>query len=192
MLSDRARSYLSTLKRLTPVSTAMVERALKEEGVPCYPAWLEFHERYAGYVEPLGLDQAILGLVHERSQWIAPKRVALLPSYEAAASRFIVCAEVHPSYVYKLGDNGCFRDPTAASFEIKLERSAARVAFFARRGARAVREQADLPAMMDRLNDEASVVAEGSDETYQLLLGERCYALRNTETGQVIDCGTCD
>lgn len=192
MLSERARSYLSTLKRVTPVSTAMVERALKEQDVPCYPAWLEFHERYAGYVEPLGLEEAVLGIVHERSKWIVPKRAAVEPSYESSASRFVICAEVHPSYVYKLGDTGFFREPAASSFEVKLERSAARVAFFARRGAKAVRDQANIRAIDDRLDSETQVVAEGSDEHYQLLLGDRIYAFRNLETGQVVDCGTYD
>lgn len=192
MLSDRARGYLATLKRVKPVATTAVERALKEYGEPCYPAWLEFHERYAGYVEPLGLELAVFGIVHERSRWISPGRVAVEQSYESRASRFVMCAEVHPSYVYKLGDTGFFREPAASSFEVKLERTAARVAFLARRGAKVALDQAQIAPFIEQLDRDAREVPEGSDEHYRLLLGERHYALRETESGRVVDCGVCD
>jgi hypothetical protein len=191
MLSDRARWYLSTLKRQTPVSTEVVERVLKEQGVPCHPAWLDFHERYAGYVEPLGLESAVLGLVHERSKWIVPMRAAVQPSYESSAAVFVTCAEAHPSYVYQLGDNGFFRAPAAASFDVKLERSAARVSFFKRPGARSV-FGARVQALYARLCAEASVCPEASDEHYQLLVGDRHFALRESSTERVVDCAVCN
>jgi hypothetical protein len=189
MLSQRARRYLSKLKRITPVPTAEVQRVLEQQGVECYSAWLDFHERYAGYVEPLGLEAAVLGIVHTRSRWIIPGAAAVVRSYECNAEWFVYCAEVHPSFVYKLGDTGFFRSPEASSFRVYLERRAARIEFFSRPGANRVWPPP--PALIDELNQHACEVPEASDEHYRLFFSDRFYALRETATSLFIDCGAC-
>jgi hypothetical protein len=98
MLSERARRYLASLRRIKAVPTPEVERALREQGLPCFSAWLDFHERYAGYVEPLGAEVAIWGIVHENSHWIKPGRAAVEKSHGEEAEWLVACAEVHGSY----------------------------------------------------------------------------------------------
>jgi hypothetical protein len=191
MLSERARQYLASLKRLPAVPTATVEKVLKDQGGPCFPAWLDFHERYAGYVEPLGLDSAVLGIVHAQSHWLKPGGAAVSRSYEPGAEWFVTCAEAHPSYVYELGDTGFFKVPAAASFEIKLERSALRMAFMSRPGAAwtppGVRDDPELA----RLAAAAARVPEASDDHFQALLGPRFYGLRDATSGAWIDRAVC-
>jgi hypothetical protein len=192
MLSERARHYLSTMTRIPAVPTEEIERVLKRQGDKCFPAWLEFHERYAGYIEPLGLESAVLGIVHTRSRWIRPGCAIVSRSYESNAFWFVTCADVHPSYVYSLGDSGFFRERPASSFEVNLERSAARVAFFGEPGPTRPQRFPQYPpaqALLDRLQTETSIVAEASDEHYQVLLGERLYAVRETSTGRLVDGG---
>jgi hypothetical protein len=162
MLFERARHYLSKLKRITPVPTAEVQRVLERQRVECYPAWLDFHELYAGYVEPLGLEAAVLGIVHTRSRWIIPGAAAVVRSYDPHAEWFVYCAEVHPSLVYNLGDTGFFSSPEASSFQVYLERRAAQIEFFSRPGANRVWPPP--PALIEELNQHACEVPEASDE----------------------------
>ena len=187
MPSERAQRYLASLERLTPVPTARVEQVLKDQGSPCFPAWLEFHERYAGHVEPIGLERAVWGLVHAQSRWVKPFRAVVTPSLQAEADWLITCAEVHPSYVYQLGDTGFFKVRGADSFELRLERAALRVDFFARPGAQALYAPADDAA----LSAGATQVAEASDGHYQALVGARFFGIRKTDTGQWVDRATC-
>jgi hypothetical protein len=191
MLSERARRYLASLQRLAPVPTAEVERALRRQGLQCYPAWLDFHERYAGYVEPIGLEAAVLGIVHAQSRWMVPGAVATVDSYQSEADYFVVCADVHPSYEYYLGDTGFFRSPWASTFEVKLERSAARVDFHQRTGAGTWVEWPVPPALVEEMRRDAREVPEGSDEHFRLLVGERFFALQETGTGRLVDFATC-
>jgi hypothetical protein len=82
------------------------------------PAWLDFHEGYAGYVEPLGGEAAVWGLAHRASHWYRPCAVSVATSLEPHAARFIARADVHGSYVYALGDTGFFRERAAESFDV--------------------------------------------------------------------------
>jgi hypothetical protein len=116
-------------------------------------------------------------------------------SLESNADWFVYCAEVHPSYVYKLGDTGFFRELAASSFEVKLERDAARVEFYARPGAKGWLRKGwwpPPPALIYQLKQDAREVPEASDEHYRLWFSDRFYALQNTATGQFIDGGVCD
>jgi hypothetical protein len=190
MLSERAQRYLSRLKRITPVPTEEVRRVLERQGTARFPVWLDFHERYAGYVEPQGLDTAVLGIVHARSHWIKPGAAAVSRSYEASAEWFVTCAEAHPSYVYELGDTGFFRAPAAASFEMALERHAARVEFSGQPRAKSwlqLRQWPPSPTLIEQLKRDARVVPEGSDAHYRLWLGERFYALQDATNERFID-----
>ena len=164
---------------------------LERQGVECYPAWLDFHERYAGYVEPLGLEVAVLGIVHTRSRWIIPGAAAVVRSYECHAEWFVYCAEVHPSYVYKLGDTGFFSSPPASSFQTHLERCAVWFEFFSRPGAKWAWWPPS-PALIEELNQHACEVPEACDEHYRLLLSDRFCGLQERTTGLFIRCGACE
>ncbi|HEX9539784.1 MAG TPA: hypothetical protein VGA04_16630 [Streptosporangiaceae bacterium] len=107
MLSERARRFLDQCERTTAVPTADVERILREDGWPTAPAWLEFHDRYAGYVERIYRDAAVWGLVHEDSFWFGPRR-AEVDQDEDEDGLFIYCAELHPAYGYRLDTTGRF------------------------------------------------------------------------------------
>jgi len=48
MLSKRAQNYLAQLQRDEPVPVAKVEQIIIAQGYPAYPAWLAFHEQFAG------------------------------------------------------------------------------------------------------------------------------------------------
>jgi hypothetical protein len=73
MLSERARRFLDQCERTTAVPTADAERILRAGGWPTAPAWLEFHDRYAGYVERIYRDAAVWGL--RLSEQRAPAQV---------------------------------------------------------------------------------------------------------------------
>lgn len=191
MLTERARQYLGTLERVTPVPAARVEQALREQGERCFPAWLEFQDRYAGYVQPLGFECAVFGIVHAQSWWIKPGWAAVSRSYESGADWFVTCAESHPSFVYELGDTGLFKAPTASTFEIKLERDAVHVAFFARPGARRLYPAPSDAADVARLAGKAALVVEASDEHYQAWVGDRFYGLQEASSGQWVELATC-
>lgn len=188
MLTDRAQKYLTTLQRLPPVPTRDVERALREEGAPCFEVWLDFHELYAGYVEPLGADQAVWGIVHQKSQWIPPGRASVEQTSEQGSEWLVTCADVHGSYVYRLTDTGRFFERSAESFDIKVERNAARMAF-----ARDPRGRAQIwfelkdPAFRERLNREAKVVPEASDRFYRIYLGDSVFAVEHRASGVLVE-----
>src|SRR5215467_1789624 len=107
MLSSRAVAFLSTLERRSFVPTRKVEEIIGNRGYPCYPKWLEFHERFAGYVETIGPDVAVWGLIHENPQWLLPMK-ADIDREPLQETWYITCADVHPSYNYRLDDKGEF------------------------------------------------------------------------------------
>lgn len=122
-LSPRAQRYLAKVPRGSAVPVERVAEALREIDAPVFDVWLDFHARYAGYVESLGNDSAVWGLAHTDSYWQNPMA--------ASAKRYdtgwrVVCAEAHPSYEYWLHENGefssCGGGGRCESFEVKLER----------------------------------------------------------------------
>jgi hypothetical protein len=126
MLSERARRFLDQCERTTAVRTGDVERILRESGWPIAPAWLEFHDRYAGYVERIYRDAAVWGLVHEDSFWFGPRRAEVDEDEDDEAGLFIYCAELHPAYGYRLDTAGRFLayGQEASSFDVHVERLA--------------------------------------------------------------------
>ncbi len=189
MLTERAQKYLASLDRIRPVPTAEVERVLRNQGSVCPPVWLDFHERYAGYVEPMGgTDTAIWGIVHENSYWLAPGQAHIAESREVDVNWFVACAEVHGSYVYELGDTGMFRQRSAESFDIKVERNAARVTFM-REAVGRPRMWVRLkdPAFVERVRRETVVVPEASDRFYRLQLGDTLCVILDAETDEVCE-----
>ncbi len=127
MLSQRARNYLAQLRREDPVPVAMVEPILVAQGYPVYPAWLAFHEQFAGYVESLGEDSAVIwGLVFaQRKHGGEPYRVYVNLDPKGVPV-FISCADAHPSFDYNLLPDGEFIGAPYPSenFSIKVERNA--------------------------------------------------------------------
>jgi hypothetical protein len=126
MLSERARRFLNQCERDTAVPTADVERILRDGGWPAAPAWLEFHDRYAGYVERIYRDAAVWGLVHEDSFWFGPRRAEVDTDEDHEDDLFIYCAELHPAYGYRLDPAGRFLayGQEASSFDVHVERLA--------------------------------------------------------------------
>jgi hypothetical protein len=88
---------------------------------PVFEPWLEFHDRYAGYEEPLGRDKAIWGIIHPRGTWIKG-RIANVDKEPKEDRWYVTCADVHPSYNYLLDNRGEFLGQLAESFDIKVER----------------------------------------------------------------------
>ena len=126
LLSQRAKSYLTTLQRETPVPTADVERLLVAQGFPAFDAWLAFHDEFAGYFEDLGGGEvAVWGLAREKGEWVAPRSVDVTLRRDGSPL-FVWCADAHPSHDYKLKTDGVFLGPPYRShtFSVKVERNA--------------------------------------------------------------------
>ncbi|MDH5692827.1 MAG: hypothetical protein OEZ47_06965 [Gammaproteobacteria bacterium] len=121
MLSNRANNFLSTLKRVPGLSASEVEKIIKSQGYPCFDAWLDFQDRFAGYVEEFGGEAAVWGLVHEEPYWL-PKKKAEIESEPDGKTWYISCADAHPSYSYQLENNGEFLGTPSESFDIYVER----------------------------------------------------------------------
>lgn len=185
MLTDRANKYLATLERRSAIATTEVEKILRESGHPCFAAWLEFHERYAGYVELWGHDWAVWGLVHENPYWLGHRaaEVEREPHHEIW---YIACADVHPSYNYLLDDKGEFQGPPAQSFDVKVERNAVSWEF-SRTGSSVFVPSSELreQSVRDRLLTEmkSHLVAAASDHFARCFMSEHCLAIENLKDG---------
>lgn len=161
-LSETAVRFLRTLRRVPFLTTARVESELIRSGKPCFSAWLDFHERFAGYVEPLGPDEAIWGIMHEQPQWLSPFEAQVEPEKDGVTF-YISCADVHPSYSYQLTNTGEFLGFPAESFAVHVERCAAGWDFGSRHATQAL-TQAELrdPEFIERCTN-AEVLTHASD-----------------------------
>lgn len=123
-LSDRARSYLAQLRRHPQVPVARLGDSLRRQGVPTNDAWLDFHSRFAGYEERLGHDLAVWGLAHTHADWQDTNEVWIEPQGDRWR---IACADVHPSYDFRLTWDGEFRSLGihCESFDVHVEQLAA-------------------------------------------------------------------
>jgi hypothetical protein len=123
-LTVRATRYLAGLKRIAVPSTTLVERQLATLVAQVPATWLDFHERYGGYVVPMNAtEEAVLGLMHSHPTWLAPMKCDVEEDPDED-DIYIACADVHPSYDYRLDKRGHFLGQAAESFEINLERAA--------------------------------------------------------------------
>lgn len=186
-LSSRAVGLLSTLERRPFITTRKVEDILRNQGGPCYPKWLDFHERFAGYVDSIGRDAAIWGLIHVIPQWLAPMK-ADIDREPLQETWYITCADVHPSYDYRLDDKGEFVGNSAQSFEKHVERIAVGWGFG--RGRRTelidseeLRSQAFLSLFHNTLK--SAVVPEASDRYSTYYMDDRYLVVENAETGKL-------
>lgn len=123
MLSQRGQDFLASLERRPSVPTAQVEAILAAAGV-VNPAWLDFHQRYAGYVLDLGRDIAVLGLVFDAAEWFEPGEPRFFRVQHTGEIWGIACADAHPSYEYVLTVEGQFQGGLAESFDVFVEQSA--------------------------------------------------------------------
>jgi hypothetical protein len=171
MLTERANKYLSSLKRGPAQPAKLVEQSLFEQGAPCFDSWLFFQERYAGFMEPLGSgDFAVWGIVHEAPRWLDPLRAQIDREVHQPVW-YVTCADVHPSYVYRLDQAGAFFTPPAASFDVKVEQNALIWAFFqSGRAQRAQQKELRDPEFLTSLRQELAskqslqLVVEASDD----------------------------
>lgn len=123
--SPRAQAYLRSLERELALPTQAVASALDALGWHCEP-WLSFHENYAGYIERVGKDTIVWGIMRRDSDWIPEPMIdADGPGDQDA---LIACADCHPSYDYCLDVLGRFTGlgggGGAECFSIKVERDA--------------------------------------------------------------------
>src|SRR5690242_5329307 len=107
MTTPRLQRYLATLERRPFVTDlARVAAAIRSLGIPAEEWILSVHARFAGYVEPLGLqDEAVYGIFHERSRWLG--REGIGGDYDPG-DWLVSCADAHPSYDFNLYCDGSF------------------------------------------------------------------------------------
>ncbi len=186
MLSVRARKYLETLERRPAVATTAVEAAIRAQGYPCFEPWLEFHERYAGYVEWFGRDGAIWGVIHEKPQWLLPLR-ADIEKETHEDTWYVTCADAHPSYNYRLDSAGEFIGVAAQSFDIHVERIALGWEFNQRTGGRDRPLTAgdlrgpEFSDLAERIS--ASLVPEASDRYFRYYMSDTQLLVQDAVTG---------
>lgn len=187
MLSSRAKRLLERLERRPAIETADVESIIRAQGYPCLPIWLEFHDRYAGYVEVFGRDCAVWGLVHENPEWLLPRKAEIdrEPNEE---TWYITCADAHPSYSYRLDNRGEFLGDPAVSFDVHVERVATFAEFQERVPCRALavselRSQAVRDVLLNELYQEP--VTEASDQFFRYYMNDAYLLVEDAETREL-------
>src|SRR5258708_6735285 len=98
MLTQRATRFLTNLERRSAIPTKEIESIIRSKGYPCFAPWLDFHERFAGYVEVWGRDWAIWGLAHGAPHWLAPQ-AAEIDREPHEETWYISCVDCHPSNI---------------------------------------------------------------------------------------------
>jgi hypothetical protein len=179
-LTKRAAAWLATLSRETPMPTTDVERLILVAGSTPHAAWLDFHDKYAGYIEEVGPGEiAIWGLARSASAsppptWFAPDSVSIVPP-EYGFPEAIRCADVHPVRGYELGADGAFRGTggPAETFEMKIERHGVMKEFYDRGKVKQtlLTRKADEPQHQKLLSDMAhALVPEASGKAAKFYL----------------------
>jgi hypothetical protein len=192
MLTERANKYLASLKRASALPASLVEKSLFEQGAPRFDAWLEFHDRYAGYVEQLGSgDFAVWGIVFETPNWLDPLQ-AQVDREQRDPIWYVTCADVHPSYVYRLDQEGGFFAPPASSFDVKIERDALVSAFsHAGKTRRAAQKELHDPEFVSEwrrqlaASTDLQLVPEASDAHFRYYEGKTALVFENAKLGAI-------
>lgn len=127
-LTEVAKKFLSGLERVPAVTGSKVKEVLDSSEQPCFDSWLEFQDQFGGYVERIGADIAVWGIVHARAQWLVPFK-ADIEAEKDGSTYYVTCADAHPSYNYQLNSDGEFLGFPAESFAVHVERAAAGWAF---------------------------------------------------------------
>jgi hypothetical protein len=187
MLTTRAKNFLSTLERRPAIPTEDVEAIIRGAGCPCFAPWLDFHERYAGYLEVFGRDWAIWGLVHEEPVWLPPRQ-ADIDREPHDETWYITCADVHPSYTYQLDDMGEFLGGPAESFDVYVERIALGWDFHRRSEIRILTaDELRGPAFQEIFSDrvKAHLVTEASDSFLRYYMNDTYLVVEDASTGRL-------
>lgn len=134
-LTTRAKQYLASLSRETPTPVGVVEQLFRDRNLVPDETWLEFHEKYAGYVEGGNPEVAIWGLCWETEiGGIAPRtlRYSRWPTPKDVEPSAIQCAYLSAPDTYDLCRGGLFVGYPAPStrFETKIERTAIEKSFY--------------------------------------------------------------
>lgn len=128
-LTQRAQTWLATLPRETAMPTSRVERLILDVGGTPHALWLDFHDRYGGYVEDVGPGEvAVWGLA--RAKDADPPNVFSQPDHvfiragDGEYPETIACAEANPVHEYELYADGWFSGigGPCPSFDMKVER----------------------------------------------------------------------
>jgi hypothetical protein len=186
MISARAREWLATLERRSAPSVAEVREALKRAGAPAFEPWLSFQERYAGYVEPIGREVSVWGLLHESPAW-APKNAVEVEHTAAEDLWLVTCADVHPSYEYRLDQKGALLAGPARSFDVHVERVALRAWFCSRGQAPTLAFNVKKPKLVERISAETELVREASDEHFEHYLGADILAIHEVARSRWVE-----
>ncbi|MFY0540408.1 hypothetical protein [Nannocystis pusilla] len=149
---------------------------------------MTFHERYAGYLERLGQDWAIWGLVHKNPTWLSPMQ----PDIDRESNEdtwYITCADAHPSYEYRLDNRGEVVGTRAESFDIEVERSALGWDFRQRGETRAL-VASELRSEDFRQMFETQIrpflVVDASDRYFRYYMSPRYFLVENARTGTLV------
>src|SRR5690554_4111493 len=184
MLTDRAERYLETLDRVNFVPTEEIERILLENGHPCIRGWLDFHEKFAGYVEFIGQDRAVWGLAHESPSWMDPLSVEV--EYDKKEGVFdIACADVHPSYNYLLSDSGVFWSFPSECFEIYVERKAVGYFFSEKGGVRSINDKEIEADLLKKMIKKDNIIVEATDKFSNYYRFKNYLVVENVATSKV-------
>ena len=126
MPSSRLGKYLHTLERLPAITDATtVGEIIEASGLPIYEPVIEFHCKYAGFVQPYGRVKFIWGLFHQ-----FPHDYSFFKPNQPHCNQnlFFTCCNCHGSDHWYLDETGalywCYSPPLATSFETKIERDA--------------------------------------------------------------------
>ncbi|MDY7104474.1 MAG: hypothetical protein S0880_25080 [Actinomycetota bacterium] len=155
-----------------------MERAIRAHDAPCFEPWLEFHERYGGYVEPRRGGDATWGIVHDSPAWLAAG-TATIEEAPDDGDWFVRCVDVAPCASLVLDQGGevvADRNiDSAASFDVRVERVAA-LWWCTERPGRSMRPKAVDGAtgvrLVERVRDEDRIVPEASDHYVTCYLGD--------------------
>ncbi|MCX2794703.1 hypothetical protein SAMN05660479_02242 [Microbulbifer thermotolerans] len=180
MLTDRAKKYLATLERVPSIPTREIERILSDNEYPCIPEWLEFHDRFSGYIEPLGLDRAVWGLAHNSPVWMDSFSVDV--ECDKIEGTFeVVCADVHPSYNYTIDDRGHFFGLASESFEIYVERKAVGFLFSKAGSVRPIRVADIEDEVIGHILNKENLISEATDKFFTYYRYDNYLCVQNSE-----------
>jgi hypothetical protein len=189
-------AWLSTLVREQPLPTKVVEQLIRDAGGTPHPVWLDFHDRFAGYIEEVAPgDLAIWGLARPLeadppATWRQPESVFLTLPTDDNDER-ISCAEAHPVHEYELRANGAFMGAggPCPSFDMKVERQALMCEFRQAGTARKTlfTKSSDAPIHQQLLHDMAPfLVPEASTARAQYFLAPRRLVVFNPPFKQIV------
>lgn len=181
-LSERAQRFLATLTRYPAASSATLKDVLQQQGLPLSDAWLTFHQHYAGYESNIGLDGMVWGLIHPEIRYSAPGAAVLtMNTYTDSTNgrHQANCADIHPSYVMELDENGTllFQEQKYSSFDLFIERSAQYVEFRERGNSTEYWDNAN-PEVLGKLNEQAKLNDDLSDQYLELWEGDKVMGTR--------------